>query len=250
VIKLVLEYDGTGFAGWQEQPGQRTLQSELEAAIAKLTGESLRVTVAGRTDAGVHALAQVVSFRTESDHPAWVLVRGLNSNLPRDMTVLDAQEMPADFHARSWARGKTYRYLILDRQERPALRRERAWHIFKPLDLEPMRRAARALVGEHDFESFRSATCEMKSPVCDVRRIEVFRDAFDRVVIEIRARAFLKQMARTMVGTLVEVGQGKREAGEMEEILAARDRRRAGMTAPAHGLYLVRVDYDPVFKED
>jgi tRNA pseudouridine38-40 synthase len=242
-IRLLLEYDGTDYAGWQYQPGERTVQGELEAAVRKLTGEQLRLEVAGRTDAGVHALGQVASFRTVSAHPAEVFEHGLNANLPADVRVRKAQDAPADFHPRKSATGKWYRYRICDGRSRPVLDRMRAWHLPPGLDLAAMRAAAGRLIGTYDFSSFRSSSCEVKDPVRQMRRIEVFRDGAGLVVIELWASGFLKQMARAIAGTLAEVGGGKRPAGEIAAVLAARDRRRAGVTAPAHGLFLVRVDY-------
>jgi len=246
VIKLVLEYDGTGFSGWQVQPGRRTVQAELEAALAGLAGEKISATASGRTDAGVHALGQAVSFCTGSKHPPDVFRRGLNALLPEDVTVLSAEEAPEDFHARNSALGKWYRYLIMDRPERTALDRNRVWHVPQELDATAMRAAAACLVGEHDFQSFRSASCEAKTSTRHLRRIDVFRDHRGRLVIEMWGTAFLKQMARIIVGTLFEVGSGRRAAEEMREILEAGDRKKAGVTAPAQGLYLVRVDYDTI----
>ena len=231
-LKLVLEYDGTDFAGWQVQPGQRTVQGELEAALTRITGEKIAVCVAGRTDAGVHALGQVVSFYTGSALAPYVFVAGLNRHLPGDVAALRAEDAPEGFNAKRDAVGKWYRYLVRDGSVRLALERDRAWRITHRLDLEAMRRAARALVGEHDFSSFRSATCEATSPVKELRRIEVFRDGAGRLVIDLWASAFLKQMARTIVGTLAETGSGKRRPEEMTGVLAARDRRAAGATAP------------------
>ena len=242
-LKLTLEYDGTGFAGWQAQPGQRTVQGEVEAAVEKLVGERTAVFAAGRTDTGVHALGQVASFRTGSAHAPYKFLGGLNSLLPEDVAVLAVADAPSDFHAQKSARGKWYRYLIQDGGPRTALARSRLWRLPHRLSLEAMRQAAAPLVGEHDFSGFRSASCEATSPIKEMRRIEIFRDGRDRLVIELWASAFLKQMARTIVGTLVEVGQGKRAPEAMPAILAGRDRRAAGPTAPAQGLYLLRVDY-------
>lgn len=250
VIKLVLEYDGSGFAGWQAQPEQRTVQGELEAALGRLTGETVRVIASGRTDAGVHARGQVVSFQSSSRLEAGVFERGLNALLPRDVAVLSAREMGPEFHARRAARGKTYTYQVLDRPGRPALLGPRAWHVPGRLDVAAMRRAAALLIGTHDFESFRSASCEMGSAVRDLRRIEIYRNQQGALVIEMRASAFLKQMARAIVGTLVEVGLHKREAGDLSAVLAARDRKRAGATAPARGLCLVRVEYEDMMEEE
>lgn len=242
-IKLVLEYVGTGFSGWQVQPGKRTVQGEVEKAVAALTGEELRLEVSGRTDAGVHALGQVASFRTESRFPPEVIQPGLNHWLPRDVAVLSVEEVPPEFHPRKSARGKWYRYLIMDRKLRSALFPDRVWHLRADLELAAMRSAAGPLIGEHDFSSFRSVTCEANDPVREMKRIDIFRNETGLLVVELSATGFLKQMVRIIAGTLAEIGQGKRRPEEMKEILEARDRTRAGVTAPAAGLYLVRVDY-------
>ena len=242
-LKLILEYDGTEFAGWQYQPGQRTVQDEVTRALFRMTGEQVVVFAAGRTDAGVHALGQVASFHTASQLEPRVFISGLNFHLPHDVAALAAAEAPEGWSAKREACGKWYRYLIRDGTRRLALERDRAWRLPHRLDLAAMRAAAAHLIGEHDFSSFRSATCEATSPVKEMRRIEIFRDGEGRVAMEFWASAFLKQMVRSLVGTLVEVGQGKRRAEEMAAMLAACDRRRAGATAPPHGLYLLRVDY-------
>lgn len=247
-IRLDLEYDGSDFAGWQVQPGQRTVQGELEAALAKMTGERIAVCVAGRTDAGVHALGQVVSFYTGSLLAPYVFVAGLNRHLPGDVAVMRAEDAPEGFNAKRDAVGKWYRYLVRDGSVRLALERDRAWRVTHRLDLEAMRAAAAGLIGEHDFSSFRSATCEATSPVKEMRRIEIFRDEAGRLTIDLWASAFLKQMVRAIVGTLAETGAGKRRPDDMTGTLAARDRRAAGATAPAQGLYLMRVDYREEWK--
>jgi len=250
VIKLILEYDGTGFSGWQIQPDKRTVQGELEIALSRLTGDRISTVAAGRTDAGVHALGQAVSFKTDSKHPDHVFCRALNSLLPRDVVVLAAEEAPEEFHARRSARGKCYRYLIRDRPARAALSRDRVWHLRRLLELAAVRKATTHLIGNHDFTSFRSASCEAKSPIREMRRIEVYRDGHGLMVIEMWASAFLKQMARAIVGTLTEVGTGKRRPEEIKTILEAKDRERAGVTAPPQGLYLVCVDYEEPLKEN
>ncbi len=238
-----MEYDGSGFSGWQVQPGERTVQSELERALGELAGEKIRTVAAGRTDAGVHALGQAAGFRTECRHRPEVFERGLNALLPPDVSVVSAVEEGPDFHARGDARGKTYSYVIRDGAPRSALGRGREWRMGRALDLGVMREAAARLLGEHDFSSFRSSSCEAKSPVREIGRIEVFRDAAGRAVLEFRGRSFLKQMVRAMVGTLVEAGLGKMTPSEMTGVLEARDRSAAGPTAPAEGLYLVEVQY-------
>lgn len=242
-IKLVMEFDGSGFSGWQAQPGLRTVQTELERAIKSLTGEELRVVGAGRTDAGVHALGQVVSFRTESRRESEVFRRGLNALLGEDAAILSAEEAPPDFDAQRSAVGKWYRYLIREGRNKVALERGRVWRLGYALELEAMRAGASHLIGEHDFSSFRSSTCDAKTSARRMKRIEIFRNGQGRLVVELWAEGFLKQMARAMVGTLVEVGRGKCRPDEIKSILEARDRTRAGPTAPAQGLYLARVDY-------
>ncbi|MFO8056828.1 MAG: tRNA pseudouridine(38-40) synthase TruA [bacterium] len=242
-IKLVLEYDGTCFAGWQVQPGFRTVQSELEGALSTLCREKVSTVAAGRTDAGVHALGQVAGFRTRSDHPCRVFVKGLNALLPEDVVVKSATEVGPDFHARRSARGKWYRYLVRDGGVRSALSKDRAWEVPWKLEVSFMLDASRGFIGTHDFSSFRSSSCEAKSPVREMRRIEIWRDSEGIVVFQLWAQAFLKQMARAIVGTLVEVGRGKMESSRVEEILEERDRTVAGPTAPARGLYLLKVDY-------
>lgn len=242
-IKLTLEYDGAGFSGWQVQPGFRTVQSELEKSLNTLCREDVSTVAAGRTDAGVHALGQVASFRTKSDHGCRVFAKGLNALLPADVVVTSAEEVSSDFHARKSARGKWYRYLVRDGSVRSALCRGRSWEVPWALDVCYMRLASQALLGTHDFTSFRSSSCEAKNPVREMRRIEIFRSPFGFVVMQFWAQAFLKQMARAIAGTLVDVGRGRTDAGQVGEILAGRDRALAGPTAPAEGLYLFKVDY-------
>lgn len=240
--KLILEYDGTAYAGWQRQPQHPTIQAALEEAIQRITQTPTPVIGAGRTDAGVHALGQVASFRSDRAMSPEEWRRALNGVLPMDISVRAAEPVADDFHARYSARGKRYDYRILNRPDRPALERTRAWHIPKPLDLAAMREAARVLVGRHDFSSFQGSPTETENAVCTVLRLDVDA-AEDRVTLVVEADRFLKQMVRAMVGTLVEVGLGKREARQVQAVLEARDRRAAGYTAPPHGLYLVSVTY-------
>ena len=255
-IKLRLEYDGTDFKGSQLQVvGQRTVQGELEKALGRLTGlqadERLKVSLAGRTDTGVHAAGQVASFRTDSLLSIETFRRGLNALLPFDVAVLDAQEEGDDFHARFSAKARRYRYSVLNRPVRSALQRRFAYGVSGRLDLAIMNEAARTLVGEHDFASFAGAgwgvpTEEAEGPGT-VRRIlkaTVERlEASDMLVLELEANAFLPHMVRNIVGTLLLVGKGEITPTRFEEILAARDRRWAGPTAPACGLSLVEVSY-------
>jgi len=246
-IKLTLAYDGTAYAGWQVQSEARSIQKVLEAALSKITGETIRVTASGRTDAGVHALGQVVGFRTRSRLKPEVLQRALNAELPRDIAVLEATEVAPDFHATLHAKRKCYRYLIYDGPVRDVFRRHTAWHCPWGLDAEAMHRAAQALRGTHDFSSFQTQGSPRRSSVRTIEQIAVCRglDGDPHLItIEVQADGFLYNMVRAIVGTLVRVGRHARPESWVAEVLAARDRRAAGPTAPAHGLFLVRVEYE------
>ncbi|HEY6085413.1 MAG TPA: tRNA pseudouridine(38-40) synthase TruA [Nitrospira sp.] len=242
-VKLIVEYDGTAYAGWQRQPDQPTIQEALETAVKQLTQIDVSVLGAGRTDAGVHALGQVVSFRIEKNWTPDEWTKGMNARLAKDITVRTAAIMPDDFHARHAARGKLYQYRILNRSERPAVGRSYVWHVHKQLDHEAMRQAASTLVGLHDFTSFEGTLTDNEDPLCHLQQLSLRRDG-DHLIIDAYANRFLKHMVRAIVGTLVEVGHGKRSMHEMVVILDAKDRTRAGRTAPAHGLFLMRVDYE------
>jgi len=241
-FKLTLEYDGTAYAGWQRQPDRPTVQAALEAALQRITQHAVPVIGAGRTDTGTHALGQVASFRSDKALSPEEWRRALNGLLPQDISVLAAEQVPDDFHARYSARGKLYEYRIINRVERSALERNRVWHVRAPLDLNAMREAASLLVGRHDFSSFQGSPTDNENPSCDLRRLDIHREP-PVISIEAEADRFLKQMVRAIVGTLVEVGRGRRSPKSVKEILEARDRRAAGVTAPAYGLYLLRVDY-------
>jgi tRNA pseudouridine38-40 synthase len=243
-LKLTLEYDGARFVGWQVQPNGRSVQQELEKAVAKLCGEEVRVTGAGRTDAGVHARGQVASLRVGKELPLKAWTAGLNALLPEDMACVRAEVVPEGFDARRWARGKKYIYYILQTQVRSPLRRGRAWEIRRPLDVEAMRAAAPWLLGAHDFSALRAADCPARTTVREIRELQILRDGA-RVEIAVQATAFLKHMVRNIVGTLVEVGHGRRSPDSIAALLEGRDRKRAGPTAPAHGLVLEEVYYLP-----
>jgi len=241
-IALGLEYDGSAFAGWQSQAHARGIQTDLEQALSFVADHPVAVTAAGRTDAGVHARMQVVHFDTTAQRSerAWAL--GANTRLPVDISALWAREVPEAFHARYSAISRSYRYRILNRMARPALERLRAGWVRRMLDAQRMQEAARWLVGEHDFSSFRAAECQSPTPMRRVHSIDIDRRE-DELSIEVTANAFLHHMVRNIVGVLIAVGTGDREPIWARTVLDARDRRRGGVTAPPHGLYLVGVRY-------
>lgn len=240
--KLIVEYDGTDYHGWQVQPNGPTIQAVLEEAVARMLGERVRVAAAGRTDAGVHASGQVVSFILARAVDAVVLQRGLNALTPRDVSVRAAAVVEDDFDPRRAARSREYIYRIWNAPWASPFWRRYAWHIASPLDVAAMHAAAEQLVGEHDFSSFRAAGCDAAHPIRRVLRSEV-ACADHLVTYTIEATAFLRHMVRNMVGTLVEVGTAARRADTLCELLAAADRTLAGPTAPANGLCLTRVTY-------
>ncbi len=243
VVKLTLEYDGTRYVGWQVQPNGPSIQAEIERALEALHKTFRRVTAAGRTDAGVHARAQVISFPEDRPLPLSAYVKGMNALLPHDVAVRAASIEPDGFDARRSARGKRYRYAIENLETRAPLTRLHAWQLFGRLDVAPMREAARHLVGRHDFAAFQAADCACEHAVRDVRRLEVLGEPGARIEVVVEATAFVKHMVRNLVGTLVEVGQGKRDAASIPELLASRDRTKAGRTAPPQGLFLDEVFY-------
>lgn len=243
VIALRVAYDGTRYVGWQVQPVLPTVQGALQEALAVLEKRTVTIYGAGRTDAGVHAVGQVASFRTSSRIPTEGYLKGLNSHLPHDIAVQETREMPADFHARFSARGKHYRYAMWNHPVRHPLAARTAWHVRHPLDLEAMNRAGAFLVGEHDFEAFRSAECDREHAIRTLSRVEACREG-DRVLLHVVGTAFLRHMVRILAGTLMAVGIGKRPPEWVAEVRDARDRRLAGVTAPPWGLCLLRVFYD------
>jgi tRNA pseudouridine38-40 synthase len=242
-VKLVLEYDGTCYAGWQRQPDHPTIQEAIERAIRQVSQATVSVIGAGRTDSGVHALGQVASFRTDCGWSASDWMRALNAVLPKDIAVRSSALMDDLFHAQHDAKGKLYTYRILHRPARPTIDRAFVWHIYRPLDDAAMQQAAATLIGSQDFSSFEGSLTDNTDPICHLQRLAVIRHD-DQIIIEAYADRFLKHMVRAMVGTVVEVGLGKRTPDSLIEVLKARDRSAAGQTAPPHGLCLIRVDYD------
>jgi pseudouridylate synthase I len=241
-MKVVLEYDGSDFVGWQQQANGRTVEAELKRALRELTGTEHKVYAAGRTDAGAHAEGQVVSFETDGRITPLRLVAALNARLPRDVSVLTAEVAPAGFHARYSARWRRYRYRYVDRRARPALERGRCWHVVGPLDVAAMSVAAQALVGKHDWTSYCSASEPPAGRVREMRSTKVARQG-DFVELELVAEGFLRGLARSIAGALAEVGRGRKPPEWVGEVLRARDRRLAARTAPAGGLTLVEVIY-------
>ena len=246
VLKITLSYDGTEFAGWQVQPNRRTVQGNVETALKKITSDSIHVVGSGRTDAGVHALGQVASCDTQSSQPCAVLTRALNGTLPHDIVVLDVQDAFSGFHAIRDALRKTYRYVIHDGPVTDVFLQRYSWRLPLQLDHEAMDRGAQRLQGTHDFASFESSGSSRASTVRTVERIRVKRaphEVGEKVVLEVTADGFLYNMVRAIVGTLVDIGRGALAEEAMSDIIAARDRRMAGQTAPPQGLFLVNVEY-------
>jgi tRNA pseudouridine38-40 synthase len=241
-LKLVLEYDGTAYHGWQVQPGLDTVQGRLEAALSRVASAPVQVMGAGRTDAGVHALGQVASCSAAVRLDDAALQRALNALLPRDIVVCGADTVSPDFDARRSARSKTYRYTVLRRDYPSAVAARYGLYVPSPLDRGAMEEAAQCLVGTHDFSAFRAGTCAAATPIRTVTRA-AWRADGDRWHFEIDGNAFLQHMVRIIVGTLLEIGRGRRRAADLVEILASRDRRAAGKTALPHGLCLVSVEY-------
>jgi tRNA pseudouridine38-40 synthase len=246
-FKLTLAYDGTEFAGWQRQPAERTVQGDLEAAVERITGARSKCVASGRTDAGVHALGQVVSFQSETKLPADVLTKALNAELPEDMLVFEVAEAPPGFHALRDAVRKRYRYVIQDGRLPDLFDRKYVWHVYQRLDEAAMKQAAEALVGTHDFASYETAGSPRLTTVRTIYDLVVERrpaELTDRVIIEVEADGFLYNMVRNIAGTLVAVGKGKEPIAWPADVLQLRDRTAAGMTAPARGLFLVGVAYE------
>ena len=243
-IRLCVEYDGTEYCGWQRQENGLSIQQRIEEAIGRMTGVQSRVIGSGRTDAGVHAVGQVANFHTDSRLEERSLLMGLNSLLPPDIAVRGVREVDPSFHARFDAKSKMYLYRICNRPVRPALERRFAWFIWEPLDLEKIVESLDLFRGTHDFSSFCSTHADSEDHVRTIFDIAVVKQEKDTIRISMEADGFLRYMARTIVGTLVEIGRGKRCLDEVNEILAAKDRKRAGLTAPPQGLFLQEVKYE------
>jgi len=245
-IALGIEYDGSHYCGWQLQDHCVSVQQRVEQALSRVADHPVRVSCAGRTDTGVHALGQVVHFDTEAQRPdhAWVL--GSNANLPDDITILWARPVTPDFHARFSAVRRHYRYVIFNRTLRPAILAARVSWEYRPLALAPMQEAAAYLVGEHDFSAYRALACQAKSPVRRLYRLDVARHG-EFVVLDLEANAFLHHMVRNIAGVLAKIGAGEAAPGWAREVLEQRDRTRGGVTASPHGLYFVTVQYPAQF---
>ncbi|WP_035383592.1 tRNA pseudouridine(38-40) synthase TruA [Ferriphaselus sp. R-1] len=242
-IALGVEYDGSAYYGWQSQPHGNTVQDVLQAALSGVAAQPVAVIAAGRTDTGVHALEQVVHFDTGVERPLSAWVRGTNALLPKNVSVLWAHAVPDEFHARFSAHGRSYRYVLLDRPVRPAIRHGKVGWFHLPLDVEAMRAAAAYLLGEHDFTAFRAAECQAKSPVKHLHRLDIRREG-ELIVFELAANAFLHHMVRNLVGSLVYVGKGKHPPEWVRDVLESRSRALAAPTFAPDGLYFCSAEYD------
>ena len=242
-IKLTIEYDGTNYHGWQIQQNSITVQEVVQNAIKRLLGEETSVIGCSRTDVGVHAYGQTLNFMTQSNIPPDKFSFALNNLLPTDIVVRKSELVPDDFHARYNAKGKKYRYLVINSSQPSALNRNRAWHVKPVLDVEKMVEAAKAFLGEHDFAAFQATGGQVRSTVRTIYNIMVNRMPDNIISIEVEGNGFLYNMVRIIAGTLVYVGLGKLRPDEVTEIIESGDRKRAGITAPAHGLYLIEVLY-------
>jgi len=242
-ILLTIAYDGTNYSGWQIQPNGLAVQQVLENALAQLLGEPVRLRSSGRTDAGVHARGMAAAFTTSRDIPLRAFVEGTNRFLPDDISVQDARQVPPEFNPISDARAKHYRYTILNTQVRSPLDRLYSWQVREPLEVSAMREAARYFVGKHDFAAFRASNCVAKTTERRVDRVEI-SEQDDFIIVDVIGEGFLKYMVRVMVGTLVDVGRGRFAPEYVQWLLDDRDRKKAGVTAPAGGLCLMKVFYE------
>ena len=241
-IKLIIEYDGKGFNGWQKQPDRLNIQGEIEKAIEEITGEKIDLIASGRTDAGVHSLGQTANFKTDSKIPIEKFAKAINSRLKKSIVIKSAEEVDEKFHSRYSVKSKTYRYIINNSENGTAIYRGLEYHISNKLDATKMNKAIKYFEGEHDFKAFKASGTSSKSSVRKILHGEVKREG-ERIIIEITGTGFLYNMVRIISGTLLEVGLGKIEPEEIIKIIESKDRNKAGKTLPAHGLYLLKVEY-------
>ena len=241
-IKLVIEYDGKEFNGWQKQPNKLNIQGEIEKAIFEITGEEVNLIASGRTDAGVHAFGQVANFNTETKLPIEKIAKAINSKLKKSIVIKSAEEVDEQFHSRYSVHSKTYRYIINNSENGTAIYRDLEYHYPFKLDAEKMNEAIKYFEGEHDFKGFKASGTSSKSSVRTIYEGTVWRDG-DRINIEITGNGFLYNMVRIIAGTLLEVGEGKITPEEIPNIINSQDRKKAGRTLPAKGLYLMKVEY-------
>ena len=240
-LKLTIQYDGTKYCGWQKQPNSPGIQGTIEYAIYEITKEKVNITGSGRTDAGVHALGQVANFKTNSIIPVNRIPDAINAKLPKDISIVDCQEVEENFHSRFSAKGKIYRYLIYNRPYRSPLYKDTSYHVKYELDIEKMREEAKSLIGTHDFKGFMSSGSAVKDTVRTIYDITI-KKSEDLIVLEVEGNGFLYNMVRIIVGTLVDIGRGRINTS-MEGIIDSKDRGMCGHTAPAHGLFLKKVNY-------
>lgn len=241
-IKLIIEYDGKGFNGWQKQPNKLNIQGEIERAIKEVTGEEVELNASGRTDAGVHAISQVANFKTQSNIDINKIPLALNSKLKKSIIIKKAEEVDLNFHARYNAKGKKYRYIINNSLVGSAIYRDLEYNFPIKLDVEKMKHAAKYFEGEHDFKAFRSSGTSNKNSVREIYKVEI-KEENERIILEFTGNGFLYNMVRIMVGTLMDVGLGKIKPESIKDIIDSKERTKAGKTAPAQGLYLVEVYY-------
>ena len=242
-IKLTIEYDGREYNGWQKQPNKLNIQGEIEKAIQNITGEEIELTASGRTDAGVHAIGQVANFKTETKLPIEKIAIAINSQVKNSIRIIKAEEVEENFHSRYNCKRKTYRYKINNSPYGSAIYRYLEYHIATPLEIEKMKKAIKYLEGEHDFKAFKSSGTSSKSSVRTIYKAEL-KQQEDRIILELTGNGFLYNMVRIIAGTIVDVGLGKIQPNQIPQIIEDKDRTKAGKTLPAHGLYLVKVEYE------
>ena len=241
-IKLIIEYDGKKFGGWQKQPTKLNIQGEIEQAIKEITGEDVELIASGRTDSGVHSLGQVANFKTNSNIEIEKVAIAINSKLKKSIVIKKAEEVSEDFHARYSCKGKKYRYIINNSQQGTAIYRDLECHIPQKLDVEKMRKAIKYFEGEHDFKGFKASGTSSKNTIRTIYKAEIKQEG-ERIIIELTGSGFMYNMVRIIAGTIVDVGLGRINPEEIPRIINLKDRNKAGKTLPAHGLYLVEVYY-------